>query len=269
MDPGTDYSDCVRGFLAVESKNGNTIRYKAFPMRCKSWDCPHCAKVKADQYKIRMRPLFDKPALYMYTFTFYHSKPELEVWSEFSAAWNRFRTAAQKKYGRFSYVRILEHHHESDYPHLHCLIDIRFSDVWIAAELKTAGFGYQCRVEPITNEGALKYVTKYLTKPWTSQRCKAIRRNLRLRVISFGGDACLRASAGGQWSLLAMVLGCSEAIDAIYTDVQWGYGSSAKVTYENTGFDSYELSIVIGETQAEMLDVGRMVFTPKCKDTQT
>ena len=261
MVPGTDSTDCTRGFIAVEQNDGFVARYKAFPMRCKSWDCPYCAKIKADAYKVRMRPLFDSPALYMYTFTFYHNRPEFEVWSEVSKAWNRFRTAAQKKYGGFNYVRILEHHHVSDYPHLHCLIDKRFADVWIAKELKAAGFGYQCKVKPITSEGAIGYVTKYLTKCWTSEPCKNIRRALRLRIISFGGTACTRANPRGQWNLVAMGLGCSEALDTIHTDVQWRYGQSAKVSYENTGFDSYELTIIIPEVGQNAKEATKLLFT--------
>jgi hypothetical protein len=111
-----------------------------------------------------MRPLFDGRSLWMYTFTYYHSKPPLEVWSEYSAAWNRFRTAAAKRYGRFAYARVLEHHHKSPYPHLHIIADKEFGAVWLAAELKSAGFGYQAKCKPITSEGAITYVTKYLTK---------------------------------------------------------------------------------------------------------
>lgn len=262
MDPGTDSTSCIRGFIAVESNDGVTARYKAFPLRCKSWNCTHCAKIKADAYKIRMRPLFDKKQLYMYTFTFYHKRSELEVWSEVSKAWNRFRTAAQKRYGGFSYVRILEHHHESNYPHLHCLIDKRFSDVWIAAELKAAGFGYQCKVKPVTSPGAIWYVTKYLSKPWTSEPCKKLRSALHLRVISFGGDACDRANIGGCWSLLAMGLDCRAALDTIHTDVQWRYGQSAKVSYENTGFDSYELTIIIPEGKTDVVKTADLLFSP-------
>jgi hypothetical protein len=247
MSPGTESTDCVRGFIAVESVSGSAVRYKAFPMRCKSWDCPHCAKIKAEKYRVRMQPLFDRERLFFYTFTFYHDRPELEVWESVQVAWNRFRTAASKKYGRFSYVRVLEHHHSSDYPHLHIIADARFSDVWLAAELRNAGFGYQAKVKEVTSEGAAAYISKYLTKPWNSPACRLIRKNLRLRLISFGGTACTRASCSGDWNLLAMALDVDEALDAISRDVVWRYGTTAIKTYENTGFDSYELTILIPE----------------------
>jgi hypothetical protein len=263
MVPGTDSTDCVTGFIAVEHSDGTAVRYKAFPMRCKSWDCPHCSKIKADQYKVRMQPLFDSTQLWMYTFTFYHKRSEFEVWSEVSTAWNRFRTAATKKFGGFNYVRILEHHHASDYPHLHCLIDKRFTDVWLAAELKAAGFGYQCTVKEVTSTGAAVYVTKYLTKQWTSIACKNMRRALRLRIVSFGGSACSRANPRGLWTLLAMGLDCGEALEAIHRDVVWRYGQSAIKTYENTGFDSYELTILIPEAQTDVYKTASLLFGPE------
>jgi hypothetical protein len=241
--------DCVRGFIAVKTRNGHSALYKAFPMRCKSWDCPYCAKIKGDQYKQRMKPLFDRGSLYFYTFTFYHNLPALESWSSVSSTWNRFRTAAAKKYGRFSYVRVLEHHHRSNYPHLHVIADVRFNDVWLAKELKTAGFGYQCCVKPVDGERAAEYVSKYLTKPWDSAVCRAMRKNLKLRLISFGGDACLGRRSDKKWSLLAMALNCADAIDAINRDRDWAHGSNSITTYEETGFDSYELTIIIPEKE--------------------
>lgn len=262
MDSGTDSTSCVNGFLAVEAKNGNTVRYKAFPLRCKSWDCPYCAKIKGEHYRERMQPLFEKEALFFYTFTFYHNKPVLEAWQSVQSSWNRLRTAAAKKYGRFSYVRVLEHHHRSDYPHLHVIADIRFTDTWLARELKAAGFGYQCKVEKVTSDRAAIYISKYLTKPWDSAVCRTIRKNLRLRLISFGGDACSPSRSGGKWSLLAMALNCGEALDAIHTDVQWRYGGLAKVTYEETGFDSYEMTIIIPEVGNDVYETTGILLSP-------
>jgi hypothetical protein len=262
MHPGTDSTDCVRGFLAVDSKNGNTVRYKAFPMRCKSWDCPHCAKIKGEAYQKRMQPLFEAEKLFFYTFTFYHNKPVLEAWQSVQKSWNRFRTAAAKKYGRFSYVRVLEHHHKSDYPHLHVIADIRFSSVWLALELKNAGFGYQCKAEPVTSDRAAWYISKYLTKPWDSGVCRTIRKNLRLRLISFGGDACTPKRGDGKWRLLAMGLNCGEALECIHRDVEWRYGQLAKVTYEETGFDSYEMTIIIPEEAADVYETAGILLSP-------
>jgi hypothetical protein len=235
---------CERYFLGIKHENGDTIRYKTFPVKCNSWDCPVCARVKADRYKLRMRPLFESHQLYLYTFTFYHSLPAVETWKQVSKRWNRFRTAASKKFGRFSYARVLEHHHASPYPHIHVLADINIPAVWFARELKTAGFGYQADVRPITTLEAGTYVTKYLTKPWVDERCKTIRKTLRLRIITFGGDACMRKLTGTPWEIVYKSIFCQDVIDQIEIDRDWLYGMGGVLSYERT-FDSYrEVSYV-------------------------
>lgn len=255
MVSGTDSTDCVHSFLAIEQHDNVTARYKTFPLRCGSWDCTLCAKIKADRYKVRMQPLFDLPSLWMYTFTFYHNKPQLQTWSEVSRAWNRLRTAASKKYGRFSYVRVLEHHHRSNYPHLHVIASIHLGDVWLSKELIEAGFGYQAVCKAVTSSGAAGYISKYLTKPWSSAACRTIRKNLRLRVISFGGNACSCAKHDSPWGFLSMAPDICGTMSAIYLDVEWRYGQSSVKTYEETGFDSYELTVAIPSQQLDTIEM--------------
>ena len=238
MDPRLVLSGCETYFIGIKSVSDNTVRYRLFPARCHSWDCRICAKQKAEVYKVRMRPLFERPSLYMYTLTYYHNAPPAVVWSKYAAAWNRFRTAAVKKYGKFSYVRVLEHHHNSPYPHLHILADVKFSDVWFAAELLCAGFGYQAVCKPVVSRDAVAYVTKYLTKPWTSPWCQKIRRDLHLRIVSFGGDACLSKRRCGGWQMIARSLLCPDVVAAIELDRDWEHGASCSLTYA-ADFDTY------------------------------
>jgi hypothetical protein len=185
-----------------------------------------------------MAPFFVSRQLYLYTFTFYHDIPPLDAWKNTSKAWNRFRTAATKKYGQFSYARILEHHKKSPYPHLHVIADKYFPPVWFAAELKSAGFGYQADVAPVTSPQASIYVTKYLTKPWTDEGCRTMRTNLRLRLISFGGTACLRKASGTPWELVYKSLLCKEVEEEIAIDRDWTYGNETTETYRKE-FDAY------------------------------
>ena len=223
---------CERFFLGVKHEDGEAIRYRVFHARCHSWSCPVCAKIKARQYKERMQPLFESRQLFMYTLTYFHAKLPIEVWSELSIAWNRFRTAATKRFGSFSYVRVLEHHHKSPYPHLHIIADKEFPATWLNKELLSAGFGYQAKVVKVTSVGAAFYISKYLTKPWTDEACKEMRKNLRLRIISFGGSACLRAMAGTPWELVTKCFVCQDAIDSIMVDLEWKHGQNWKKTYE-------------------------------------
>lgn len=228
----TSLVGCELSFIAIKRAQLGSITYRVFPLLCHSWDCPVCARLKAKAYKERMSPLFDGRALYMYTFTYYHDRPALDVWNEYSVAWNRFRTAATKKFGGFSYARILEHHHQSPYPHLHVIADVELPDVWLARELKSAGFGYQCKKVRITSPEAVTYVTKYLTKPWTDEACKKVRKTLRLRIISFGGGACKRVRAGDAWSLVSRDCDNRQILDECAIDRSWTYGASLELYSE-------------------------------------
>jgi hypothetical protein len=223
---------CETYFLGVQQQTPETIRQVVFPLRCHSWDCPECAKEKANKYKKRMRPLFDGRKLWMYTLTYYHSRPPEEVWKDYSKAWNRFRTAAVKKMGSFSYCRVLEHHHESPYPHLHIIADKEFPATWFNREMLSAGFGYQAKCKPITTKGAVEYVTKYLTKPWTNAYCRSLRKSLRLRIVSFGGGACTSCRPGHSWKIVARGSDGNIVRNRMDIERTWTYGRGLTLTFE-------------------------------------
>ena len=230
--PRSELRGCETAFLGIKQKNLGVISYRLFPLRCHSWDCEVCARVKAKLYKERMAPLFDGRPLWMYTFTYYHNRPALEVWRDYSRAWNRLRTAATKKYGGINYARILEHHHNSPYPHLHIIADVRLGDVWLACELISAGFGYQATVVPVTSPEAITYVTKYLTKPWTDDACKKIRKILHLRIVSFGGPNCCRKRPQSSWDFVARDCDRCQIVDKCDIDRDWTYGRQIKILSE-------------------------------------
>lgn len=252
-----DLKGCERFFLGIKTLNGEAVRYRVFPARCHSWNCRVCARAKADMYRVRMRPLFKSEQLFMYTFTFYHGKAPGEVWANSSACWNRFRTSATKRFGTFSYARVLEHHHQSPYPHLHIIADKYFPPTWLGPELQRAGFGYQTDCSQITSDGAAAYVTKYLTKPWTCEYSKCIRKSLHLRIISFGGNALTRKLDGTPWQMVYKSLFCKDVLDAIETDRDWTYGAHFSTTFE-MAFDAYsEVTYVFkkpGFTEEEICD---------------
>lgn len=224
--------NCERYFLGVKHEEESFVRYRIFPARCHSWNCPVCARAKAEQYRARMRPFFESGQLFMYTFTYYHKRSPLEVWAEVSRSWNRFRTAAVKRFGDFSYARVLEHHKKSPYPHLHIIADKRLPDTWLNKELLSAGFGYQADCQPVTSDNAAYYVTKYLTKPWTDADCRAMRETLRLRIITFGGKACTKRMSGTPWELIVKATICQDASDAMVRDLEWAHGQNYEKSFE-------------------------------------
>lgn len=194
----------------------------------------------------------------MYTLTFFHSVGPLDAWANVAKCWNRFRTAAAKKYGAFSYARVLESHSESPYPHLHILADKRFGDLWLNRELLAAGFGYQAKCSQVTSDHAAWYITKYLTKPWTNKEGAALRKTLHLRVITFGGHACTRAMAGTPWELIAKTFVCQEAIDNMRRDLEWKYGQNYHTTFSREFDANAEYTFVIrgpGYSAGEVQDI--------------
>jgi hypothetical protein len=242
--PRSVLEGCETAFLGIKQKNFGSISYRIFPLRCHSWDCPVCARVKAKIYKERMTPLFDGRPLWMYTFTYYHNRPPLDVWRDYSRAWNRLRTAATKKYGGINYVRILEHHHQSPYPHLHIIADVKLGDVWLAAELASAGFGYQAKVRSVTSPEAVTYVSKYLTKPWADDGCKKIRRLLHLRIVSFGGPDSHRKRPESDWNLISRDCSRDQIVDKCDIDRSWIYGRNVTLQSERI-FDAFLEQIYI------------------------
>jgi hypothetical protein len=103
------------------------------------------------------------------------------AWDNVKPAWNRFRTAFVKRYGRLTFVCVLEPQPHSGFPHLHVLIDRFIPWGWLKVELINAGFGYVKDVSCIRSDAAYNYVLKYLRKPWESTpgAIAAIERNLR------------------------------------------------------------------------------------------
>lgn len=236
--------DCGKWFLGLHEVNQHTHRYMVIRTRCKSWDCPFCRQFKAADYLERIKRLFDGRQLFFYTFTYFHSKPPEVVWSEYSTAWNRLRTAAVKRYGSFAYVRVLESHNLSPYPHLHVVTDKQFEVGWLGKELLRAGFGYQCDQKPITSTGAATYVAKYLTKEWSNEEGKKWRKALRLRIISFGGFDSSRANLAKFWSVVTGCRDYKECLERTRIHSEWNVGACAEVTFTQEFQDFFEMTIV-------------------------
>jgi hypothetical protein len=209
-----------------------------------------------------MKPLFEKKQLFLYTFTYYHSATPEEVWTNYATAWNRFRTSAVKRFGRFSYCRVLEHHHKSPYPHLHIIADKEFPPTWLNRELIAAGFGYQANAQRVTSTGAAIYICKYLTKPWTDEYCKRIRKSLRLRIVSFGGDACRPEYTDSGWRIIARAFLGEDVLDCIAADINWRDGPRPELTYEKSIGNFTELTYIIGKGGLDAFDIGEILPTP-------
>jgi hypothetical protein len=212
---------CKKYFYAISSKSEEVQRFIAAPMCCKSWDCPSCRAAKSRDYVKRMQTMWSRPKLFFLTLTYFHSITPDEAWSTYNAAWNRLRTNLSKQFGTFNYVRVLESHNKSAYPHLHLITDKRFPDAKFGPAALAAGFGYQIKQRPITTDGARFYISKYLTKEWKNEEGWRLRKKYRCRIISFSRGLMSPKMSGGNWNSLLVGSTFSECIERIYTEVGW------------------------------------------------
>lgn len=239
-------------------------------MRCNSWDCPECRRIKALKYRDRMKSLSRFDSVYMLTLTYYHSRPPLEVWQEIGATWNRFRTAVSKKYGKFSYIRVVEPHNNSPYPHLHVIMTVKVPDAELGMMATNAGFGYQINQQKIHGKGALDYVSKYLRKTWTGPQTQALRRETRTRIVSFSRDLVCSLPAAGEWDCITAALGLDTCIDCIRNSIEWRGDATPDVTFESKGEYAYELTLIWREKFRPMLnDPSDDYRGPKYHDSPT
>jgi len=155
-----------------------------FPLYCKSWDCESCRRFKKKTVTKFIRSHFVSNSLYMMTFTYKHNLPPLSVWRNVGKTWNRWRTRAVQKYGSFNYIKIVETHKVSPYPHFHVLIDKFIPITWISKTLVKLGFGWNFQSQRISQKGAVAYVSKYLAKEWPNEQGKKYRKEAKTRIVS-------------------------------------------------------------------------------------
>jgi hypothetical protein len=161
---------------------GREVRAIALP--CKSWGCPACARKKAKKYRDMLEHLWYNKQLWFVTLTFLHNQQPREAWASAAGAWNRLRLSLTRTIGRFAYVRILESHNTSSYPHYHIVVTAYPGTARLGDLAKKAGFGWQIRVARINSVGIGGYLSKYMVKPWSLPESQTLRRLLRLRIFS-------------------------------------------------------------------------------------
>jgi hypothetical protein len=216
----------------------------AIPIKCGKWDCPDCRKEKAAKYRKRMSKLYDGRKLYYMTFTYYHDITPDKAWATYNTAWNRFRTYISKQVGKFNYVRVLESHKSSPYPHLHVICDIYVPAVVFAMAAKRAGFGYQLDCQAITTEGAMKYVTKYLTKEWQNEEGSRLRKMHNCRIVSFSRGLLDPLTRKGEWDVLLVGASLSQCVEAIRDSIEWNREKYPEQEDVKEFDDYYEVSVV-------------------------
>lgn len=160
-DPDQERPDCREDLnhLKYVSESGAQA-----PYRCKSWDCKCCGYwLKRNLTEELDRVLDQRPELSrLLTLTV-----DVDRWSPAVAhdrigeAWNRLRTALQKRYGSFSYIWVREET-ERGYPHLHILVSRYLPQGEIARLWAATGMGDVVDIRQVSARKAGHYVAKYL-----------------------------------------------------------------------------------------------------------
>jgi hypothetical protein len=214
-------SVCGQYYCSCKRCEDDRIKYVVFAMRCKSWDCQECREDKAREYKKRIRRLFDGRKLWFLTLTYTHYiSPDLS-WATYNQAWNRLRTNFAKQFGKFSFVRVLESHNKSPYPHLHLIVDKYFRPTAIGPAAVHAGFGWQINNKPISSDGAKHYISKYLTKPWQNAEGWRLRKLYRCRLISFSRSLADHVDKLHGWEMIKRAETYESCMESISIDRTW------------------------------------------------
>jgi hypothetical protein len=243
-------SYCGVGFQVLKSKDVLNESVAAFIQRCKSWDCAVCRRVKASKLESFMQRNLVGINLYAFTFTFYHREPVGVAWQNVGRRWNALLTRIRAHNKGIGYVRVLEPHKESPYPHLHVIFDRYVDCSKMAVWLKNSGFGWNMLSTPISSENFQRYMTKYLTKEWPDESTSSLRRASRCRVVSASRRFGAIFARPAQWT--KVVRNCS--IAAAKTTVLSLVASSIKQAKKYYDFKSTDTSLVFSIKLADKFD---------------
>ena len=177
-------TSCTAGVTRIYRLEKDHIKVMALNLRCGRWDCPECAERKAKDIRDRLSAFMAKSKTFMYTLTFKQARAPEETWRNMPKVWNLFRTRIAQKYGKFDYIRIVETHKNTPYPHLHVVANINIPESVFGQIAVESGFGWQLYKSPCDEEAAY-YVSKYLTKAWANEDSAFLRKKLRIRIVSW------------------------------------------------------------------------------------
>jgi hypothetical protein len=240
--------NCGKSFASMFCIEGGQTRYQVIPLKCGSWDCKTCRRRKALLYRRLIDRVFCRKQVYMWTLTYYHSSGEETAWKNYNNAWNHLATLIRQRHGPFGFVRVLETHKTSCYPHLHVLTDLYVGAVEFGHLATAAGFGYQMNWKRIDDVTAGSYISKYLTKPWPREDSLGYRRTLRLRIVTMSRGLYSKPVKCPKWTLLTRYGSQRDCLLSVADACEWGH--DVIVVYDNDqlegGFIDIECSGVPG-----------------------
>lgn len=263
---------CGKTWALAKRNLAGVSQYMVFPLHCHNWRCKFCAKQKAARVATAIERIFSGEQLYMLTLTWFHDRPPEQVWPEVGECWNRIRTAISKRYGAFRFVRVLETHKASAYPHLHVILTAAVEKKWIAREAEAAGLGFICDVRPCDSMYAGYYVRKYLSKPWPREDSWAYRALAGCRLWSASRGLVPKEVKEAGWSLILTKSSYDGAVAEAREHITWDQPRNTELVFSPIG----ECALVITAAPADfgpelLLDQSEPdipVETPRCSAIQ-
>lgn len=190
-------------------------------VRCKQWDCPHCAQLNRAVWKARLIHginMIDSDWSF-WTITA-HQKMRGYDSSLISlrGAWGKLYHRLKRKFGGFSYARVYEPHYDGSL-HIHVISTITWPDLktgkrpngkefsysrWLKDTMPACGGGYQTGAKNIDGHAGYVagYVVKYMTKEVSAFK-KARGRLRRIQTSQKWPKSELEAADGSrlEWRL--------------------------------------------------------------------
>jgi len=175
---------CSVRFAHIHKKTDTGGQSALVPIRCKSWDCPRCRRVKSWQIKQKLTEILGSSQWFFLTLTYGNSKSAKSTWRELGNDWNRLAVWLRRRYPAIRYCRFVEPHKKRSYPHMHVLVNLHCFTRDFFTQASKAGFGWVANVKRVNSDGVNAYLRKYLTKEWPQNWGRVFRAETKCRIFS-------------------------------------------------------------------------------------
>lgn len=250
------YCKRINAIVITRYNLPNTDRKLLSHLRCKQWDCPYCAKKNKSIWRKAIYEFLKcNPDKFwsFHTFTIKFRKDYnreqrlLQSINQIKRRWEALLKRLKRRYGKFSYVRVLEMHEHGGL-HIHLLASFRIPENdlgkykrksdgkivqyvrWLKKSdaesgnksvLVSLGFGYITSSEnAFGNEAQVtSYITKYLTKE--DERLIERLKDNRIRVVQTSRDikSPMNETSEYSWDVRKAITCHDYLLTAVITDV--------------------------------------------------
>lgn len=175
-----DFCPNFSGLLLADDGNGKVLLAR---VRCKQWDCPHCANLNRAIWKAKLIHGINEVggAWSFWTITAHRKMRGYDAsLKSLRGAWGKLYHRLKRRQGAFQYARIYEPHSDGSL-HIHVISNFLWSDIvagvardggaisysrWLKDTIPACGGGYQtdCRNLAGNASGTAGYIVKYMTK---------------------------------------------------------------------------------------------------------